>query len=326
MYDPTLGTWTSEDPTGASGSGDNLYQLEGSGPADHVDPTGLYDESGHFWTTYMVAIAAGRSKDQAYRLAYYSQLPDQVPDYDAVANGEKVLAEREALTNAGGYMGKEALEKLMKQLPQDEIWAQWVYNWQHSLHGGGPAQVTQRRTALKTLIQSHANGQGWAGEDWAVGLLIHAYGDAYAHVDAQGVAYGYIAGHLRDRHAPDIIASNVPKYDDYIDNLYEALGGTNPGGNTLLSTIKTRAAALPNDDKVAIAMMKQLAQTPAFGYSFAYDPSVNATDTSMWMPNRTNMENVWSLIEQQSLATPVTPARPGRQRSHFHNYSDWSLY
>jgi RHS repeat-associated protein len=44
VYDPMLGTWTSEDPAGYSGSGDNLYQSEAGRPATTVDPTGMAGE------------------------------------------------------------------------------------------------------------------------------------------------------------------------------------------------------------------------------------------------------------------------------------------
>jgi hypothetical protein len=76
------------------------------------------------------------------------------------------------------------------------------------------------------------------------GLLIHAYGDSYAHVDAFGNAYGWPLGHAPDGHFPDFIINDVPKYADYIRNLYEALGGTDPEGNDGLKTLLATAATL----------------------------------------------------------------------------------
>ena len=65
----------------------NEYSYASSGPFGRVDPYGLYDIAGHFWTTYLVATAAGVNNADAYKLAYYSQLPDQTQFTDAAAQG-----------------------------------------------------------------------------------------------------------------------------------------------------------------------------------------------------------------------------------------------
>ena len=41
MYDPTIGRWLSEDPTGFDAGDANLYRYVGNGPTDGVDPSGL---------------------------------------------------------------------------------------------------------------------------------------------------------------------------------------------------------------------------------------------------------------------------------------------
>ena len=40
-YDPSVGRWLSEDPTGLAGGDANLYRYCGNGPTDATDPTGL---------------------------------------------------------------------------------------------------------------------------------------------------------------------------------------------------------------------------------------------------------------------------------------------
>jgi hypothetical protein len=56
----------------------------GQNPVSGVDPLGLYEQSGHFWTTYESALAYGADEDVAYVLACYSQLPDQIERYDSI--------------------------------------------------------------------------------------------------------------------------------------------------------------------------------------------------------------------------------------------------
>jgi hypothetical protein len=41
MYDPSIGRFTSVDPTGFAAGDANLYRLEGNNPTNEVDPTGL---------------------------------------------------------------------------------------------------------------------------------------------------------------------------------------------------------------------------------------------------------------------------------------------
>jgi RHS repeat-associated protein len=43
-YDPSVGRWLSEDPSGLAGGDDNLYRYCGNGPTDGTDPSGLADQ------------------------------------------------------------------------------------------------------------------------------------------------------------------------------------------------------------------------------------------------------------------------------------------
>ncbi len=81
-FDPSVGRWLSEDPSGLS-AGPNPYEYCGNGPTDGTDPSGLYASQGHFWTVYIVAIATTKfNKQQAFELAYYAQYPDQEAEYE----------------------------------------------------------------------------------------------------------------------------------------------------------------------------------------------------------------------------------------------------
>src|SRR3984885_11733713 len=99
FMDPSTGRFTTLDPF----AGDmqdplslNKYLYTQADPINGADPTGQYDEGGHFWTTYMVALAVHPTvtkadRDAAFKLAYYSQLPDEDPAYEAITVFKKSL-------------------------------------------------------------------------------------------------------------------------------------------------------------------------------------------------------------------------------------------
>ena len=204
-YDPSVGKWPSDDPLGLA-AGANPYSYCGDAPTDGIDPSGLWDISGHFWTTYLVAVSTGMTAAQAYELAYYSQLPDQVFSLDAYEQGKR------------NFIGLA-----------DKQWTQEIFNWLHSLHGGGPAAVAARRKCLRSLLTAPGSGL----MPWEKGIIIHALGDAYAHTytkDGQTYAYGYPWGHALASHVPDEIGQNFSEYEAYIRALYNDLGGSLTSG------------------------------------------------------------------------------------------------
>jgi RHS repeat-associated protein len=68
-YDPGLGRFISADPTGAAGSGVDLYQYAGSDPIDYADPSGLFsiggffEEVGEFATGFGDTVSGGLTRD-----------------------------------------------------------------------------------------------------------------------------------------------------------------------------------------------------------------------------------------------------------------------
>jgi hypothetical protein len=88
------------------------------------------------------------------------------------------------------------------------------------LHGGGPAEVQQRRDCLAKMLKEEKLNP------WERGVIIHALGDAYAHVDSSdGAAWSWPFGHGFYGHRPDSIGDDKPKYQQYVFKLYTALGG-----------------------------------------------------------------------------------------------------
>jgi hypothetical protein len=80
---PQIGRWLSREPLGENESA-NLYTLARNDAVNHHDFNGLYDEAGHFYTTYLAARAAGFNDARAFNIAKWSQYPDEDANYDAM--------------------------------------------------------------------------------------------------------------------------------------------------------------------------------------------------------------------------------------------------
>jgi RHS repeat-associated protein len=192
-YDPRQGRFISQDPIGFAGGDANLYRYVGNGPTNATDPSGLYNEGGHFFTVYIVAVAAGKSKAEAFRLAYYSQLPDQVKFMEAIS----------VYQNESG------------------AWSKQVYNCLHSLHGGDRAKSLERREQLHDYLKQNYQRLNV----WQKGIMLHALGDAFAHTDANDDAWKWRLGHGLHGHLPDYISHDPEKFGKYVRTLYSALNG-----------------------------------------------------------------------------------------------------
>jgi len=71
FYSPSLGRWLSRDPIGEVADNATYSFLHNNG-VNFVDVLGLYNSAGHFYTTYLVARAAGHSDTEAFAYAYWS--------------------------------------------------------------------------------------------------------------------------------------------------------------------------------------------------------------------------------------------------------------
>ena len=176
----------------------------------------FYMEFGHRNTTYVVANIAGLDEKTAHRLAYFSQTPD-----------DKAFLYSAPAVAIWGIIWPPYRHRIVSTL--------------HSLHGGNPDAVYERRQKLFNLIS--ACDKKDPALQWKIGFLIHAYGDSYAHVKpfrGSERAYGELVGHGFDNTImPDYIGCHVDNYISYVRNLYLALGG-NPDNTTRLEDYISR--------------------------------------------------------------------------------------
>lgn len=158
-----------------------------------TDPSGLYNEAGHFFTVFIVAKLAGKNDADAFRLAYYAQLPDQAEFMEAIWSAR----------HADEDMGKK------------------VFDCIHSLHGGDAEASRTRRKQLRDYLKSNFSRLNV----WQKGIILHALGDAYAHTNKYDVAWAWKRGHLYAGHKPDWVSTDPKKFKEYVRALYFALGG-----------------------------------------------------------------------------------------------------
>jgi RHS repeat-associated protein len=279
-YNPDTGGWECRDPIAESG-GPALYGFLRNHPMNSVDVLGFYEEDGHFYATYMGAVAAGYSRDNAFQLAFYSQLPDEV-------------AFLSAFDTVGGHVHSRLY---------DEQWLKDVQQLLHSLHGG---DVAKRRGCLANLLKDPSLAI------WERGLLVHAFGDSYAHTYQAGrahkdFAYRYPYGHASTGdggHAPDIIANRPKLFQQYSRHLFDALN-TGSGDIKKLRPLLQTAERLPKNELLRYEWMRRLAER-RFGYNFSYQPELgilndnnNPTkfDQSLHIPTRDEVRKLLDKIK-----------------------------
>ncbi len=156
-----------------------------------------YEESGHQYTTYIVAVLAGIEWERAHKLAYFAQFPDEIDDYSATSVAFDL---------------------------SDIDYRKQIMSTLHSLHGGNNEAIRKRRKDLKALVMDGIKNRSL--KDYQIGLIIHAFADSYAHTfeeEGEQKAFGYIVGHLWHGHQPDIIVYAPEKYKEYACALFLAL-------------------------------------------------------------------------------------------------------
>lgn len=257
-YNPSTGRWPSRDPIGEQES-PNLYGFVSNRPTSSFDVNGLYAVDGHFYTTYMLAVAAGYSRESALELAFYSQVPDAVKAYSAYNTWQ---------------------DSLWKVLAQDDFYRD-VQEQLHALHGG---LAQPRRDCLRKLLQSSGL------QTWEKGVLLHAFADAYGHsyIDTTRVmlteyesiesdtygkefGYSYPMGHGSRGTAPDEIGPRQKVYNRYLTDAYQVLGGDPARSNEVLAPVRYAARFMYSGLERSARSMRALSQEQ-YGYYSNFAP------------------------------------------------------
>jgi len=115
--------------------------------ADSPGIARFWGPAGHYWTIYLISLAAGWSRQAALTNAFYAQMPDQVDELDATEAGEnylKIYAEK--LLTPKAFSG--TFNREISQLNTDKI----VQRGLHALTGRiGKDETDIRQAIIKRL-------------------------------------------------------------------------------------------------------------------------------------------------------------------------------
>lgn len=192
-------------------------------PLPAHEPAG-WDEPGHYYTVYLLALAAGFEELMAYRIAVYCQLPDQAIELDAGVAGTILARDKDFTTFVAtniplvSRLSNNAVNADRSTLTDLRRLAE-VQSGLHCFTGRPGDEETQIR---RKIVEEMKPGAGTLVE---YGLALHALGDSYAHRnrfnDMCGVPYGHAPSGACDEIGPDSAAM----YDEYCHTLYELLAG-----------------------------------------------------------------------------------------------------
>ena len=245
FYACWLGRWTACDPRKLV-DGLNVYAYVNGRPSVETDPTGTYGEAGHYYVVYLASLAAGFDPNVAYRNAFYSQLPDDVYELEAVPLEQKLATKFYPLR----WLGSPKQYKTQK----NDVAV--VHSGLHALTGGNADKETQNRRIPLTRLEPGSLG---------FGLALHAFGDSYSHrrMDDPSVMYSQNIGHLEDMHKPDEIAERPDLFKQYAADLYAILqqrSGTQPVLTAAQFSKQIEAVAALDSEEKQIQELKNLSQ------------------------------------------------------------------
>lgn len=242
---------------------------------------------------YIVSILNGKSKKEAYRIAYYAQYTDQDKKYNAIDAGIGLYWPRTPSVPDSSPYYNRAVEIYQS----DTRYLFDIQNLLHSLHGGKYKDILNRRECLQKLLQDQSL------EDWERGFVAHALGDAFAHTEGDGpdaTAYGGDypfgpLGHFFDGSTPDVPSGRPELFRNYLGVLNQGLGGKmNAGQLAAMTRLLTRKF---ESDKDRFNAAREMAQ--GLGYSESFDPSVSESlDRNLPMIDRNAVEKLFGKIEQ----------------------------
>ncbi len=219
---------------------------------------------GHQLTTFIVARLAGWNVEPAAELCWGSQIPDETKWFTAVWGAVPTI------------FGSRYHRSLMTTL--------------HSLHGGSAKAVQRRQQDLQELVRQQHSTKSM--QPWQIGLLIHAFGDAFAHVrEDNGHAYGYPLGHALAGHGPDTISTHKDAYLSYVKALFASLAGKQAADE--LAPLYEVVETLTPDEKDSVAKMA------TFAVKLGLTPAIDKAAREKWKStiSRHDIEVTMAIME-----------------------------
>jgi hypothetical protein len=212
-----------------------------------IDPRvpACWGEAGHYYTVYFVALAAGVDPAIAARLAFWTQMADEIDELNAVPAGiamvledaKSIPSDRWAEFSAhaanveidiwnhllsqvpgGGSMMKSRAYPAYERSEQYWTWRN-VQRGLHALTGRECEAETKRRVAFSGACRP-LNGQ-----EFEFGVSLHPLGDSFAHRDDKaGTMFAPPLGHGPHGHEPDVLGNHRRVlYRRYVGTLHQVI-------------------------------------------------------------------------------------------------------
>ena len=192
--------------------------------ADSPEIVRFWGPAGHYWTVYLVSLAAGWSRHAALTNAFYAQMPDQVEELDATEAGEdyvKTYAEKLFTPKAAS----ETFHREISRLETDKF----VQRGLHALTGRiGKDETDLRQAILNRLLPG----------TFEFALALHPFGDSFAHRSADTdnclmykAPFGHAVelAHFKNPHSPDNLHLHRQLYVRYGLRMFDLLGNSLTG-------------------------------------------------------------------------------------------------
>ncbi len=189
----------------------------------------FWEEEGHYYTSYMIMLAAGIDPKVAYQMATFSQIPDEIEELDASGWGKKVK-NLDGLIFGGNRRGipeplathlkeRDELELKLRlatmsidpygvSVPPADLWLTREdikrLDWLNKQLDKGLQEymldiqiglhcLSGRNSIEETTVRAHRLLKAELGSI-EFGLGIHAYGDSFAHRQLDGGVMMYAPG------------------------------------------------------------------------------------------------------------------------------------
>jgi hypothetical protein len=176
--------------------------------------------AGHYYTAYLVLLAAGADAPVAFELATLAQMPDQVDVLDATYMGEQMPSTIPPPKSARQLDRIPSTADLQREIAADRMrqdLRKRIREVQEGIHA-----LTGRSAEEETRIRRDILVKATFGS-LEFGVGIHSYGDSFAHrrMDGSGTMYKGPLGHLvhlveNDTTVPtNCRVGNRPWYSDF---------------------------------------------------------------------------------------------------------------
>ena len=211
--------------------------------------TAHWSEPGHYYTAYFILLAIGVPNEEAASIAFYTQMPDEVVELDAVPRGQEIIGHevmtvvkdttqvlllrpnysaQVGLTDVLALKRTRTVQTTIRRTPSkaastaaktdDAALARDIQMGLHCLNGAS-SEAEQRFRKKKLAELCSANRH----DKLAIGLALHAFGDSYAHASG-ATMYPCGPGHLGlHAHAYSDVPGSVSIAFDAgqsVDNVY----------------------------------------------------------------------------------------------------------